>query len=43
MSLFLHEKVNGHDNGWWEIVGDKLVNLYGGYHYYHPKDDDEAE
>lgn len=41
MSLFLHEKFNGYDNGWWEIVGDKLVNVYGGYHHYHPKEDDE--
>lgn len=41
MSLFLHEYLNGRDNGWWKIEGDKLENRYGGYHYYHPADSDE--
>lgn len=41
MSRFLHEKEDGYDNGWWKIVGDKLENPYGGYHYYHPREDDE--
>lgn len=33
-------------NGWWEIVGDRLVNQMGGYHLYTPSPNDiiaEAE
>lgn len=45
MKKFLHEFLKYrdghiHDNGWWEIVGDKLYNEAGGYHYYIPEEND---
>lgn len=38
MKKFLHEfsrYADGSvkDNGWWEIVGDRLYNINGGFHY----------
>ena len=42
---FLHEykKYNNgqvYDNGWWEIEGNRLYNINGGFHYYTPSSDD---
>ena len=46
MARFLHEYLhypNGTvvDNGWWEIVGNRLYNRAGGHHDYDPQSDDE--
>lgn len=45
MKRFLHEFNHYRDgtvsdNGWWEIRGDRLLNLAGGFHYYIPREDD---
>lgn len=45
MAKFLHEFLhysNGEvsDNGWWEIVDNRLYNRMGGYHDYYPSPDD---
>lgn len=41
MAKFLHEKIDGRDNGWWKIDGDRLVNRVGGWHPYKPEEDEE--
>lgn len=43
---FLHEYMTYADgkkieNGYWEIQGDRLVNKFGGWHFYKPSEDDE--
>lgn len=51
MPKFLHEFLRYADgtvieNGWWEIKGDRLINMVGGWHPYNPREDDiiiEAE
>lgn len=45
MLKFLHEFIrlpndDVVDNGWWEINGNLLVNMFGGRHDYDPSDDD---
>lgn len=42
---FLHEFMRSkdgslRDNGWWEIIGNKVYNICGGYHDYKPSEDD---
>jgi len=42
---FLHEYCKGrdgtlYDNGWWEINGNRLYNVNGGWHDYNPSPDD---
>lgn len=42
---FLHEYLEYNDgtirdNGWWEIDGNKLYNIKGGFHYYDPSPND---
>lgn len=45
MRKFLHEfrhYPDGtiEDNRWWEIIGDKVYNMAGGWHDYRPSEDD---
>lgn len=45
MRKFLHEFTEGtngdmKDNGWWEIIGSRVFNRFGGCHTYEPSPND---
>ena len=37
---FKHNDGTIYDNGWWEIDGNRLYNINGGWHDYNPSSDD---